>query len=174
MNRVTVASAGDKVREYIIDACVQVAKITGYSDASGVLKGSLLLATKPLSMDDLVEETEYSKSTISTNMNILENQGLVKRVRRSGDKRNLYVSTTSLETRTAMMNNLSRGAHIMVSALDRAERYLENAKFDENTEHLKGRIAEIRETYRQIEQLINLMGKYTTKELIEIVEHETK
>ena len=45
-------------------------------------------------MDQLVEETGYSKSTVSSNMSTLERQGLAKRVIIQGDKRYHYIPVT--------------------------------------------------------------------------------
>ena len=61
----------------MIDACVKGSNIRGRCDAVGALRGILFLTGVPLFMDELVEESGYSKSTVSTNMGILERIGLV-------------------------------------------------------------------------------------------------
>ncbi|MDM7911848.1 MAG: hypothetical protein QUS09_02005, partial [Methanotrichaceae archaeon] len=65
------------LRRHMIDACVQAANKKGCCDAVGVLRGTLFLETEPMSMDQLVEETGYGKSTVSSNMNLLESLGPV-------------------------------------------------------------------------------------------------
>jgi DNA-binding transcriptional regulator GbsR (MarR family) len=173
MNHSATTSASDKARESIIDACAQTAKIWGYSDASGILKGTLMLASGPLSMDELVEETGYSKSTVSTNITLLENLGFVRRVRIPGDKRHHYVSVTGLDPlHAALMTNVQREVQVMQIALDQADRDLLSA--GENVENLQDRIAGIRHFYRQAAALLNLISKYTTEELIDILERADK
>ena len=88
----------------MIDACVQAANKKGCCDAVGVLRGTLFLETEPMSMDQLVEETGYSKSTVSSNMNLLETLGLARRVVIPGDKRYHYVLVTDPDSlRKAML-----------------------------------------------------------------------
>jgi len=70
----------ESAKRHIIDACVQSAKIKGYNDACGVLRGTLFLSEEPLSLDDLSKTTGYSKSTVCLNMNLLENLGIAQRI----------------------------------------------------------------------------------------------
>ncbi|MGD0954856.1 MAG: hypothetical protein ABR985_21140 [Methanotrichaceae archaeon] len=65
----------ESAKRHIIDACVQSAKIKGYNDACGVLRGTLFLSEEPVSLDDLSKTTGYSKSTVCLNMNLLESLG---------------------------------------------------------------------------------------------------
>jgi DNA-binding transcriptional regulator GbsR (MarR family) len=60
------------VRRHIVNACIQWARIKGYSDSIGFLRGLAVSAKEPVSLDELVQETGYSKSTVSLNMNLLE------------------------------------------------------------------------------------------------------
>ncbi|MDD1748367.1 MAG: hypothetical protein LUO89_00660 [Methanothrix sp.] len=61
-----------KARQYLIDACIEVAKTNGYSDAAGFLRGLLLMNDGPISLDELTAIAGYSKSTVSSNMSFLE------------------------------------------------------------------------------------------------------
>lgn len=163
----------DIVKGYIIDACVQVANIKGYSDASGVLRGTLFLALEPLSMDDLVYETGYSKSTVSATMPLLENLGLVRRIVKPGDKRYHYVPVTNMDDlRSAMMTQVKKEVNLLLKALDLAERYLAEAGV-EDTE-IRDRILSIRDFYYKAERVLDLMASYTTDELIENLEKARK
>ncbi len=64
----------------IIDACIKSAKKNGWSDAMGILRGTLFLESEPMSLDMLAEKTGYSKTTVRSNMNYLENLGMAIRV----------------------------------------------------------------------------------------------
>ena len=48
-------SPEEAAKRCIIDSGVQVAKMWGMSDAAGALRGALILADGPTSMDDLVK-----------------------------------------------------------------------------------------------------------------------
>lgn len=166
MNRETVEEA----RRYITEACVQIARMRGYGDALGVLRGILMLSETPLSLDDLVELTGYSKSTVSTNMSILEGIGVAKRVVTPGEKRYRYIPVTDTEMlREAMMNHVRREISTIMAALDRAERALSDSGSPE-ADRIRERINGIRNFYSKTNRLLNLIQKYDVDRLIEILE----
>lgn len=154
---------------HVVDACVKSAKIKGFSDASGVLRGTLLLSPEPLSMDDLVERTGYSKSTVSANMSILENLGCVKRLITPGDKRYHYVAVIDLNAiKSTMMSHVKAEVNIIVQALDQTEKDLKASGSDDSP--LIERIASLRRSYMLFGKLMDLADRYTAEELIELIE----
>jgi DNA-binding transcriptional regulator GbsR (MarR family) len=158
----------EAAKRHIIDACVQCAKIKGYSDACGVLRGSLFLADQPISLDDLVEMTGYSKSTISVNMNFLENLGLVRRVVVPGDKRSRYATISDPNSMKAMLlSNIKKEVHLVLDALDLTERDLLTC--GAGAEKLQAKVATLKHFYKLTDDLLSLIGKFTTEELIELL-----
>lgn len=159
----------ETLKRHIIDACVKAAKAKGFSDASGVLRGTLFFAIEPISMDQLVDETGYSKSTVSANMSLLENLGMAKRVVIPGDKRYYYVPVTDTDSlRATILANIKNEVQLILTALDLTEKELNDSEPD--TMALREKIAGIRHFYKQTFRLIDLMSKHTTDELIEILE----
>jgi len=68
------------------------------------------------------QETGYSKSTVSANMNLLESLGSIKRIVIPGDKRHLYLPIIDPETiRTNMLDTINKEMQIFSEALARAE-----------------------------------------------------
>nr|WP_297757803.1 ArsR family transcriptional regulator [Methanothrix sp.] len=160
----------EEIRRYITEACVQIARMRGYSDALGVLRGILMLSETPLSLDDLVELTGYSKSTVSTNMSILEGIGVAKRVITPGEKRYRYIPVTDTDMlRNAMLNHVRKEISTITAALDRAERALSDSESLEAT-RIRERIDGIRNFYSKTDRLLNLIQKYDVDRLIEILE----
>jgi DNA-binding transcriptional regulator GbsR (MarR family) len=158
----------EAAKRHIIDACVQCAKIKGYSDACGVLRGTLFLADLPMSLDDLVEKTGYSKSTISVNMNLLENLGLVKRVIVPRDKRSRYTTISDPNSmKSILLSNIKKEVQLVRDALDLTERDLLTCEVQ--AEHLKAKVATLTHFYRQIDELLSLIGRFTAEELIELL-----
>jgi DNA-binding transcriptional regulator GbsR (MarR family) len=158
----------EAAKRHIIDACVQCAKIKGYNDACGVLRGTLFLADQPMSLDDLVERTGYSKSTISVNMNLLENLGLAKRVVVPGDKRSRYTTISDPNSMKAMLlSNIKKEVQLVRNALDLTERDLLNCGMQ--SEHIQAKVVALKQFYKQIDDLLGLIGKFTTEELIELL-----
>jgi len=158
------------LRRYIIDACVKSANSRGYCDAVGVLRGTLLLKTEPVSMDQLVEETGYSKSTVSSSMSLLERVGMARRVVVPGDKRYYYIPVTDSDSlRRAMLVNIKTEIQTMMGALDRTERELRD-RLGVGSEEVLSRVEGIRQFYRQTERLLDLLAKYSNDEIIELLE----
>ncbi len=157
------------LKRHMIEACVKGANNRGCCDAVGVLQGTLFLMDAPLSMDQLVEETGYSKSTVSTNMGILEKMGHVKRVVIPGDKRYHYIPVTDPDSlRRDLIVNIRQNLQFILIALDRTEADLK-ARDDPDPSALE-RIEEIRGYYRQTDRMLDLISKYNTEELIRRLE----
>jgi len=161
----------DLLKRHIVEACVKGANSKGYGDAVGVLRGTLFLSSEPMSMDQLVEETGYSKSTVSFNMSLLENLGLARRVVTPGDKRYHYVAVTEHNSmKKAMLANVKNEVQLILTALDMTEKDLMASK--SGSEALIDRISNIRHFYKQTDRLLELVSRYTTDELIELLESE--
>jgi DNA-binding transcriptional regulator GbsR (MarR family) len=159
------------LRRHIVDACIKAASNKGLSDAVGVLRGTLFLADEPMSMDELVAETGYSKSTVSSNMSLLENLGLARRVVIPGDKRYHYSPVTDPDSlKKAMLINVRNEILLLMAALDRTEKDIDTD--DSSSRAILKRIDSIRQYYIQTDRLLDLIAKYTTEELIELLEKD--
>ena len=157
------------LKKYMVDACVKGANSCGCCDAVGVLRGTLFLADEPQSMDQLVEDTGYSKSTVSSNMSTLERQGLAKRVIIQGDKRYHYIPVTDPDSlKKDLIANKRQEVQSIMVALDRTEKDLRAC--DNVSSATLERIERVRRFYRQTDRLLELISKYNTEELIELLE----
>jgi len=159
----------DILKRYMVDACVKVANSYGCCDAVGVLRGTLFLADRPISMDELVDETGYSKSTVSANMSTLERQGLAKRVVIPGDKRYHYIPISDPDSlKKEMLINLRQEMQVIIAAIDRTEEDLKACEYV--SEAALDRIDRARRFYMQTDQLLDLMSQYNTEELIKLLQ----
>jgi DNA-binding transcriptional regulator GbsR (MarR family) len=167
--------AEEVAKRCMIDASIQMANMMGHSDAAGALIGSLFMADGPLSMDELVELTGYSKSTVSTNMTPLESQGIVRRMRKPGDKRNYYVVMRNIdETLKAENEKIRQIMQIHIAAIDEAEKILEDAEESDEAERLRRLFSSMREECVKARRLIDLVAPFTIDELIELLEREVE
>ena len=157
------------LKRHMVDACVKVANSCGCCDAVGVLRGTLFLADGPQSMDQLVEDTGYSKSTVSSNMSTLERQGQAKRVIIQGDKRYHYIPVDDPDSlKKDHLSNKRQEVQSIMAALDRTEKDLRAC--DNVSSATLERIERVRRFYRQMDRLLELISKYNTEELIELLE----
>jgi len=146
------------IRRHIVNACIQWARIKGYSDSLGVLRGLALLAKEPISLDELALETGYSKSTVSVNMRQLEELGLVRRIVVSGGKRHKYAPIIDIDTiRTSMLDAINEEIGVFHEALDRTEKDLKASGAEAG--YLLERVANLREFYEQGMKMVDVLRK---------------
>lgn len=62
----------------------------GLPRSAGRIFGYLLLCETPRSLDELADELQMSKASVSTNARLLEQHGLVERIGSLGDRRDFY------------------------------------------------------------------------------------
>lgn len=77
---------------------------------AGRILGLLLTVEDTLSLDDIAEQLEVSKASISTNARLLEERGVLERVSLPGDRRDHYRAASDLPVRTlqARLARMSR------------------------------------------------------------------
>ena len=62
----------------------------GMPRSSGRILGFLLAEDGPFSLDELAEQLQLSKASVSTNARMLEQHGMLRRVGAPGDRRDFY------------------------------------------------------------------------------------
>ena len=78
------------IERKILDTFSNVASSIGYSDLHGKIIGVLLVESKPMSLQELSRKTGYSSSMISLSLDFLELLGVIKKIKKSGDRK-LYI-----------------------------------------------------------------------------------
>ncbi len=79
------------LEEKIYSTFSEVASSIGYSPLHGKIIGVLLVKGRPLSLQELAKETGYSASMVSLSLDLLEVLGVIKKIKKTGD-RQLYIS----------------------------------------------------------------------------------
>ena len=161
----------------IIDACIKSAKRNGWSDAMGILRGILFLESEPMSLDMLAEKTGYSKTTVRSNMNYLENLGLVIRVvgplgKQHRYKQHRYALVNEAEVMRVILSAAKEEVHSILQALIRIEKNHKDNSMEEA--RLSVLLAETIQFYEERNRILDLISEYTSKELIEILESKKK
>lgn len=84
------------VHESMLDGLGQLATYFSFSKVMGQLYGALLMSPEPLSLDQLMEELDISKASVSMNLRTLEHMGMVRQVwvRGRGGRRKYYEAET--------------------------------------------------------------------------------
>ena len=80
---------GSEIEQNILSTFGQVAESIGYSQVHGKIIGVLLIRGGEMSLQDIAKRTGYSLGMISLSLDLLEVLGVVKKIKKSGD-RNVY------------------------------------------------------------------------------------
>jgi DNA-binding transcriptional regulator GbsR (MarR family) len=84
------------VNDSMLEGLGQLADYFGYNKVMGKMYGALLLSPQAMSLDDLMAHLDVSKASVSMNMRMLENMGIVREVWVRGDRRKYYEAETDL------------------------------------------------------------------------------
>jgi DNA-binding transcriptional regulator GbsR (MarR family) len=84
------------VNDSMLEGLGQLADYFGYNKVMGKMYGALLLSPTPMSLDDLMVHLDVSKASVSMNMRMLENMGIVREAWVRGDRRKYYEAESDL------------------------------------------------------------------------------
>ena len=133
-----------------MESFASVAETIGYSPLHGKIIGVLLLEGNPVSLEEMAKKTGYSASMISLSLDFLELMEVIKKVKKSGDRK-LYVSLNG-----DLLGILKK------AIVTRMKKVLSNSlnDFEESKKHLGGLTGEER---KRVEKAINTLEKEITK-----------
>jgi DNA-binding transcriptional regulator GbsR (MarR family) len=160
------------VREDVIESMERSAEVYGLSRSAGRVYGVLYFAEGPLSIPELVEETGYAKSTISTVTRKLTRIGLVRRRSSSGGGRRVEFQPETdvwFVAQDVFRQYLLREMSVTQRTLDRAHDRLTGLD-DEAAQPELDRIESLQSTYDDLERLLELATEYSTSELVDAIE----
>jgi DNA-binding transcriptional regulator GbsR (MarR family) len=154
-------------REEVIEAMARTAEVWGAKRSYGRLFGVLYFADEPLSLDALVDESGYAKSTVSTAMSTLERFHLVRRRSLPGEgKKAFFEAETDLwyVIQQFFENEVSREIRIMSRALDSAAEQLDAAEGDRAERDLE-KVRKLQRIYDRSEQFLSLVTSQSVDRL---------
>ena len=158
----------EDVKNEFIDTVGEGAERYGMTRVAGLLKGLLVMAREPLSLDDMAERLEVSKASVSTNIRLLERWKAVRRVFNRGDRKNYYELRGDLwEIETEIVTTIIKDElDWFTDALGRWKSDLAEANDGEDADKafLEQRLEEIgeyMEAGRHVLQILTHEGKVT-------------
>jgi DNA-binding transcriptional regulator GbsR (MarR family) len=167
-----------ELKKPIIEACIKSARKNGWSDAMGVLWGTLFLESEPLSLDMLADKTGYSKTTVRSNMNYLESFGIARRVvgplgKQHRNKQHRYELVKDIEAlRPAILSNKKEEARLILEALLQIRKSLDGRETKDS--QLEASLAKAMAVYEDAGRILDLIAGFSSKELIEILESKRR
>jgi DNA-binding transcriptional regulator GbsR (MarR family) len=154
-------------RERVIESMEQSAEVYGLSRSAGRIYGVLYFAPDPLSIPELVEETGYAKSTVSNVTRRLSRIGLIHRRSSEGGGRRVRFEAERevwFILQDVFQQYLQREIQTALRTIRRAE---DQVPADAREAAL---VRDLRETYEDIEEIVQLTSEYSAAELREALE----
>lgn len=144
-------------RERVIQAFEQTAGLYNFNESYARMYGILYFVGE-MTLDQLSEETGFSKSTVSRGMNKLEDLYLVKSRKKEGmGKTRFYSAEEDLESAFMKMmeNEGEREIEIMKEALGKAEQEMKEEGDEEGLEKVRN----LKRFYSRSEKMLNLLKR---------------
>ena len=160
-------AAVDAARAEVIEAMARSMEVYGVKRSFGRLYGILYFADDPLSLDRLVAESGYAKSTVSTAMSSLERFHLVQRRSMPGEGKKAFFEAEEdlwYVLEQVLDEQVRREIQIMTRALDAAEDTLEAAESDRAETDL-GKVRDLQAAVAQTESLLDVLAGEGLEEL---------
>jgi len=175
----TDANDADQVeaaREEVVEAMARSAEVWGIKRSYGRLFGVLYFAEEPLSLDALVEESGYAKSTVSTAMSTLERYHMARRRSLPGEgKKAFFEAETDFwyVFQQFLDNEVAREIRIMSRALEGAAEKLEAADGERAASDLE-KVRQLQHLYDRSERLVSLVTSQSVDRLTALVDRFTE
>jgi DNA-binding transcriptional regulator GbsR (MarR family) len=160
------------VTEEVIESIERSAEVYGLSRSAGRVYGVLYFADDPLSIPELVEETGYAKSTISTVTRRLTRIGMIHRRSSQGGGRRVRFAPESdlwFVVQDVFRQYVDREMELTQRAFERALDDLDDLDGD-RSDRRREQIADLAETYEQFQTLLTMAMNHSPGELITAIE----
>jgi DNA-binding transcriptional regulator GbsR (MarR family) len=89
-----MTKTSEQIKKEFIEGLSRISHFWGYPKGVGAIFAVLYLASHPLSLDELVQQSGLTKGAVSTNVRSLARMGLVRHVTRLGDRKDYYAAET--------------------------------------------------------------------------------
>ena len=129
----------DDIEKQIYSTFASVTSVAGYSDLHGKILAVLLVEGKPLSLQEVARKTGYSSSMISLSLDFLEVMGIVKKVKKTADRK-LYLELHGdllQALKNAIVMKAKKSASESLMALDEKKKKLKGMKNGQSDKMLK-------------------------------------
>jgi len=144
----------EKIREQIFSTFADIAKNIGYSEVYGRIIACLIVHQEPIALTQVAKETGYSSPMVSLSIDFLETVGMVKRMKKPGDRK-LY-----LQSNGSLLDGLKKAFLVKIEK-NVSVNLQEFEKYKEQLKRMKGEeIKRLLKTIETLEKEIKRMDRY--------------
>jgi len=158
----------ENAKKIMMEHFANTARRFGLSELYGYIYGLLFFEDEPLSLGEIAERTGYSLSHVSTALKLLENIGLVKRIKKLGDKKAYYTAIKNIREwrKEAYYKKIEEDIRQTRENLLRALKEIENDESKE-AEKIRQRIEFALQRNAIAEKIINIFLKHEDEEILQ-------
>lgn len=159
----------ERAREEVIGAMERSAEIYGLKRSYARLYGILFFSAEPRSLDGLVDESDYAKSTVSTAMKDLQRFHVVHRRSLPGEGKKAYFEAETDFWRILqelLRREVSREIEVMTRALESAEETLEDADSEQAERDLR-KVRKLKRVYEQGRRAVDVLTSTSIERAVE-------
>ncbi len=150
----------EQIEKKVNDTFGEVASSIGFSPIHGKIIGALLVGGSSMSLQGLARKTGYSTSMISLSLDLLELLGIIKKVKKTADRK-LYVELNSnlLEClKNTLIIRINKNVTGSLEEFEKCRKKLESLKGKNKEKALKG-IDTLEKEIKRLQKYINLLSE---------------
>jgi len=150
----------NEIKRDIYSAFANIASSIGYSEIHGRIIAALLVSNRKLSLKELAKETGYSISTISLSLDLLEFLGMIKKIKKAGDRK-LYIELQGdlLEgLKRAFILKVQKNITDSLKSFKDHKKILEKSK-DKNKKKVMNLLNTLEKEIKKLENYISLLSE---------------
>ena len=149
-----------EIEKKIFSTFSELARSMGFSPIHGNIIGSLIVGGGSLSLQDMAKKTGYSISMISLSMDMLEILGIVKKVKKPGDRK-LYIELSGdlLESlKKIFLIRVKKGISDSLFGFEQGKERLKNLQGKNKKEVLKA-IDTLEKEIKRLDKYVSLLSE---------------
>jgi len=148
------------IKNKIYSTFANIANSFGYSEVYGRIIACLLTHDNPVTLSDVAKETGYSPSMVSLSIDFLETVGMIKRVKKPGDRKLYLQSNGSLldGLKKAILVRIEKNISNSLQEFDDYKKELKRVKGKESERLLKA-IEKLESEIKRMDRYIKVLSR---------------
>ena len=150
-----------EIEKNILSTFSETANSLGYSPLHGNIIGVLLMKDRPMSLQEIAQETGYSTSMISLSLDLLEVLGVIKKIKKTGDRK-LYIKLDGdlLEIlKNALTIKLSKSIQNSLTDFSESRKKLSGVSSNADRERVKKKIDILEKELKRLKTYIDILSE---------------
>jgi len=151
---------GRSIESKVLNTFASVATTLGYSPIHGKIIGALLIKGKPVPLQSIAKSAGYSISMVSISIDFLEVTGVVKRVKKTGDRK-LYIELQAdlLEAlKTLILSKVEKGIKSSMDDFDAEKKNIAKIKNPEERKEIENAVNILEKEIRRLDKYVTLLS----------------